>query len=605
MKMLNLLWTLMVLTVALTITYGYPSGAPPQACGTMTPGHHVEAQTSPAPYSTNISQTSYKGGDTITVTLTQTGKNNFVGFMIEARRADFREKQDEIIGFFTPVNGTRLACNGTLGNALTHSEQAPHGPLTVIWTAPAKAQGHLVFKVTYLQDFSTFWIDTESPVLYDPTAPPLEEPTTPHGTQPPWSNFNTTSCGTTKGCYSVPQGCSPTNSDCQYFVSWRENNKDVDFELYAKDGEYVAVGFSHDIMMPDTSVVACSMNKGFVEVSNYYNKEYSSGQLYPGAKVGLNNTEGYWTGNDISCRFSRAKIITTDQFKNTPSQSIFNLTQSYYLLVAKGQSTHGEIMMHSVKRGEFPVVTPDKVDFSKYDLMSGRAVYPLVKLHGCFMLVAWMLTATCGMLIARYFKLHWGSSTLGGKNIWFQVHRTCMLLTLLLVIAGVVVIFVYVKGFAEWHNDTLLDLHPILGLIVTGLVLLNPTIALFRPSPTAEKRPIFNWVHWGIGNLALVAAMVQIYTGVAMPGAFVGWNATWLFIGWLIFYVTVLLVLEFYERCVLARKVTDEDTELLDGIDKKPGVEEGDTFQTVFLAIYLTLTFAATGGMLYLVLNGT
>lgn len=45
----------------------------------------------------------------------------------------------------------------------------------------------------------------------------------------------------------------------------------------------------------------------------------------------------------------------------------------------------------------------------------------LVKLHGTFMVTAWMLAASCGILLARYYKLTWVGQQFMGKDLWFVV----------------------------------------------------------------------------------------------------------------------------------------------------------------------------------------
>ena len=45
----------------------------------------------------------------------------------------------------------------------------------------------------------------------------------------------------------------------------------------------------------------------------------------------------------------------------------------------------------------------------------------LVKLHGAFMVAAWMFAASCGILFARYFRLTWVGKQFMGKDLWFVV----------------------------------------------------------------------------------------------------------------------------------------------------------------------------------------
>lgn len=76
-----------------------------------------------------------------------------------------------------------------------------------------------------------------------------------------------------------------------------------------------------------------------------------------------------------------------------------------------------------------------------------------------------------------------------------------MVLTLLLTVAGAIIIFVEIGGWTQASNP-----HGILGVIVTALCILQPIGALFRPAPSSKNRPIFNWMHWLGGNAAHIIA---------------------------------------------------------------------------------------------------
>lgn len=45
----------------------------------------------------------------------------------------------------------------------------------------------------------------------------------------------------------------------------------------------------------------------------------------------------------------------------------------------------------------------------------------LIRLHGSFMLAAWLGTASVGILLARYFRQTWVGTTMMGKDLWFAV----------------------------------------------------------------------------------------------------------------------------------------------------------------------------------------
>ena len=55
--------------------------------------------------------------------------------------------------------------------------------------------------------------------------------------------------------------------------------------------------------------------------------------------------------------------------------------------------------------------------------------------------------------------------------------------------------------------------HAVLGIIVTALAIINPIMATFRPEPAAPKRPLFNWFHSFVGNLARITSVAAMFFG--------------------------------------------------------------------------------------------
>jgi hypothetical protein len=43
------------------------------------------------------------------------------------------------------------------------------------------------------------------------------------------------------------------------------------------------------------------------------------------------------------------------------------------------------------------------------------------------MIIAWVLCASTGILVARYFKFLFGDKKFGGVHFWFAVHRPVMI----------------------------------------------------------------------------------------------------------------------------------------------------------------------------------
>lgn len=72
-----------------------------------------------------------------------------------------------------------------------------------------------------------------------------------------------------------------------------------------------------------------------------------------------------------------------------------------------------------------------------------------------------------------------------------------MILTWSLTVIAYIIIFVEIGGWAENAN-----IHAILGTITSVFCFIQPIGAFFRPGPTHEKRPVFNWLHFLGGNIA-------------------------------------------------------------------------------------------------------
>ena len=89
-----------------------------------------------------------------------------------------------------------------------------------------------------------------------------------------------------------------------------------------------------------------------------------------------------------------------------------------------------------------------------------------------------------------------------------------MMLTWSLTIAGFILILLELKVVWHWTGDlhlsnvscqglteTLMDNpHAFIGFVTVGLCFIQPFLALIRCSPNDSMRPLFNWVHWLIGN---------------------------------------------------------------------------------------------------------
>ncbi len=191
----------------------------------------------------------------------------------------------------------------------------------------------------------------------------------------------------------------------------------------------------------------------------------------------------------IYCQVERAAVSTV-------KGKTFDLHNNHlHILLATGSSLkQGKVGYHDIMRA----ASGNKVQLSQISNVKDSSKL-LIRLHGSFMIFAWIGTTSIGIMLARYFKPSWKGKRLGGKDLWFVGHQFCMILTWALTVVAYIVIFVELDGWSFSY-------HAVLGTITTIFCFLQPIGAFFRPGPAHEKRPVFNWLHFLGGNVAHIFA---------------------------------------------------------------------------------------------------
>jgi hypothetical protein len=126
------------------------------------------------------------------------------------------------------------------------------------------------------------------------------------------------------------------------------------------------------------------------------------------------------------------------------------------------------------------------------------------------MVIAWMLMASIGILMARYMK--YLPYEIFKLKFWFVIHRPLMILVVLLSIIGFILIFAQVGW--KWIDpaEKLNFAHSITGTITIVLANIQIYVAFFRPHPNTSKRKMFNWFHRivGAGSFYLSSILKQM-----------------------------------------------------------------------------------------------
>ncbi|KAE8610570.1 hypothetical protein XENTR_v10012171 [Xenopus tropicalis] len=250
--------------------FSFPSGQISASCDTMLPQHRGSTpQTTASPYFITVSNTTFKSGDSITVTIQSNSGNTFKGFLLEALSVG----GDTATGTFTITNGDTqgLSCSAGPNSAVSHTSDSSKSSVTTSWTAPSGA-GPVRFRATVLQGFSTFWSGVESQTLMA-------------------SQISNITCGTGKFCFSDPANCNPDSSGC-LFMSVVPSSNGYVFEMSGPVStlEYIAVGFSDDQKMGNDDDYICATNlSGNVQIQRVFltgnNSPQSKNLIFSGSPV--------------------------------------------------------------------------------------------------------------------------------------------------------------------------------------------------------------------------------------------------------------------------------------------------------------------------------
>lgn len=490
----------------------------------------------------------------------------FKGFMIQARN---RFPPNEVLGQFelTDESAVKLINCAGESNTATHTNTNTKKDLALEWIAPSNFKGEVVFNATIAQEYDKFWVGLVStpvkivesgqnppPVVgISTTRQPPSTTTVPPYVAPTSAATDNSDpiyegCGSTKGCFGFPEGCV-SSRNCQAVVATIVQGERYIFEMKSGHNRpaYIAVGLSNDAKMGDDSVVECVPEQGTV---NAYASWTSAGP-YGVSRQGIAQNfirllEKSYVDGVIHCKVERDAVTTVK------GQRFDLINGKYHLLLATGKkadSTH--VSYHDIGRH----VSGVPLALAEVGPVQGASKL-LLRLHGAFMLTAWIGTASLGMLLARYFRQTWVGSQLCGKDQWFAWHRFLMVLTWALTVAGFVIIFVEIGGWSKVDNP-----HGILGVVTTVLCFLQPIGAYFRPHPGTKRRPLFNWLHWLVGNLAHIIAIIAIFFAVKLQKAELPDWLDFILIAFVAFHVFMHLIFSI-GGCVSERRNNQRVTSL-------------------------------------------
>ncbi|XP_075689277.1 putative ferric-chelate reductase 1 [Rhinoderma darwinii] len=575
MAAVALVFVIWLLACFISPVTGYPGGDVTVACSSMRPQHKHNPQ-SQVIHNITVDKTMFNPGDQIKVTLSGP---RFTGFFIQARNAN--NLDSDAVGSFSLTDdqvSQVLKCGGVQDSAVSQTNKRRKEQVAFYWIAPSDSPQHIQFLATVVEKYSIYWVKIPGPIISQSSVPFISnKPQTVAlpALSPLTKGFSSTGCGSNKFCVRTPSSCDPQKDLQCFFLSFRRKGDSMLIEMSGPVKGYLSFALSHDQWMGDDDVYLCVIDGPTVKINPGYNRGRSPPDV---ASADVLRDIG-WRIEDgiLQCSFRRDLHIP-----DFPER--FPLDRSYYIFLADGDADDGLIYRHLRQ----PLVTSKMHNIAdSIEDVGGSRSPLLVKFHGAMMFIAWMTTVNIGVLVARFFKPVWPTSTLFGEKIWFQVHRILMVATMLLTVVAFVLPFLY-RG----HWSARAGYHPYLGCVVLALAVLQPIIAVFRPPPCSHRRPFFNWTHWGIGTTARIVAVVAIFLGMDLQALDLPdpWD-TYTMVGFVLWHVCVDILLEVHSSCLQKGrgKLTEDRIEIL-----KPSIakDEGHTFRRIVLTIYICGNFA-------------
>ncbi|XP_052873579.1 putative ferric-chelate reductase 1 homolog [Anopheles cruzii] len=135
----------------------------------------------------------------------------------------------------------------------------------------------------------------------------------------------------------------------------------------------------------------------------------------------------------------------------------------------------------------------------------------LKRLHGTFMVIAWLFFNSLGISVARYFKQTWINRQHFGVSRWIFYHRVYMSCCWILTSAAIIFIFIDLKGYKA-------SAHAAVGLTTFAICFLQPILGLLSP-PQQQARNALQFLHRIVGHVAYILAVTSMFLAVGLQAA--------------------------------------------------------------------------------------
>ena len=442
------------------------------------------------------------------------------------------------------------------------------------------------------------------------------------GTPPNYDRIFQT-CGNTTNCFSS-RGCSHENFSTTHGCSnviWQKNQDNktlLDFQISKNLGSdfkhpdvWTGMAIANKNTMSDGDAYICQItsehDKGPNGVSKIgFTTNVISGRGAPRETNNSNIKNIYFATKKVVNKITNlTDIILFCQFSRpiTPvdvdgiAYSNYKLESNiFYLLLASGPwnpkvQPNGRPDYHKTDR----VSSSEKLDFlffnrSNLDISTSKPYkMPLIRAHGCLQMITWGCLVKISIFTSAFSKF-----TFSDGRTWFLIHKSLSIGIGILCFVGIITAFAcsawqfYGQGKTVGSDPKMipLEIHSIIGVIVTILMLINILLGFFRPRSYKFKnlRRSMTLAHKIIGYSTSILANVNIFLGL-----YVYEKNTW---SWM---ATVFLVMEVFNFLVT---IVTKWGESKDGFDV--GLVQSKTFYVLYLVgLGLCVTAMMIGFIFY------
>ncbi|RWS18042.1 putative ferric-chelate reductase 1-like protein [Dinothrombium tinctorium] len=423
---LKIFLALLVFILFVNIANSFPFGAPLSTCQTLFPGHQVQNQKTDAPFRIFV-ETNHENTE-FNVSIVASEKEDFKGFILQARSSS--NPNLLINGEFSENNLTKAINCQSEKDTLTHKTAEPKNLISALWK-PLSSVENIHFNATVVKSKQVFWTNlTSANIILKQSSESknyLQDPLE--------AEYN--GCGSSKNCFGLDDNCVLSKSCNLLLAATFDGNDSVTFELFAKSSvaQWFAMGLSLNGRMGFASVTECDRNtENQVVVKESWNTdEYSNTYVNEEERV-VHIVKTQFAEGVLKCIWRRNLSTTVRGFH-------FNLFNSYVLL-SYGQLENGIKHIHTKK-----IASSKPINFTQVSQINGDKSIPvLIKIHGCLMIMVWLVLVSNAIVLARYSRDLWEEKAIFGKPIWFSFHRALMLTSITIAIISMVLIVTHVGG---------------------------------------------------------------------------------------------------------------------------------------------------------------